>query len=220
MTLTKMRRVLCFAVALGLAVVASSGCRYVRNALLNAPGDLMDIGRADLSLSLGTDMGAHIMLTKYVQLKSYAYDDLLRVGSSPRMLGIWREDRDDWWLGPWQSSQMKVQSRKVGALSLWQAQRMRSEYAKQGMVAETPDEIGVGFHVFVIGFRVGFRPLELADLFTSPFGLDLAHDDITVSERRKMREARKAAREAEKAREGESQPQDNKAPPQAPATDQ
>ena len=45
-------------------------------------------------------------------------------------------------------------------------------------MAESDDEIGVGAHLFVLGFRVGFRPMELADMFANLAGQDLCHDNV------------------------------------------
>lgn len=197
MTPVGVRRALCLAVVLAFVVVSGTGCRYVRNRMVNAMGDALDFARADVSLSFGTDMGAHVRLTKFVQGESYSYEDLYRVGYNPRMPGIWKEDRDDWWVGPWHGKRIDVQNEYLCRVSAWQTQKMRSDYSVTGVNMETADEIGAGFHLFVFGFRVGFRPLEVADFLTSWFGLDLAGDDLSAHEREAMREARRAARAAE-----------------------
>ena len=42
----------------------------------------------------------------------------------------------------------------------------------------TDDEIGVGAHLFVVGFRVGVRPMEFADMFANLAGQDLCGDNV------------------------------------------
>ena len=58
-------------------------------------------------------------------------------------------------------------------------------HAVLGWVHESPDEVGAGFHAFVLGARVGVRPLEFLDFLVSPIGLDLCNDNLSMARRRR-----------------------------------
>jgi hypothetical protein len=181
--------------------MAASGCVNVRNGLHNMVEDAGDIVRFDVSTSFGTDMGAHVMATKFVQLKSYSYEDLYRVGHGGRILGLWREDRQDTWLGPKLWGNANVKAKGVAAL-VWGA----PSKAMLGWPMESVDEFGVGFHAFVLGARVGVRPLELADFLVAPFGLDLCDDNRSWQMRQAMRAAKEAARKKQEEEKKEDSP--------------
>ena len=186
-------------VAVAVVALALSGCARVRGSIHNLVSDATDVARFDLSFSFGTDMGAHVMATQWVQLKSYSYEDLYRVGYMPRQLGVWKEERDDWWVGPARSRNIHVSFDSVKLL--WHGmltKRPKGHAGAYGLAAESGDEVGFGAHLFVFGVSAGIRPLEIADLFTSPFGLDLGNDDSTWQQRVAMLEARKKARSAPK----------------------
>ena len=186
-------------VVLAFAFTAS-GCVHVRSALYTSAEDAMDIFRADVSVSFGTDMGAHVMASEYVQLKSYSYEDLRRAGFGTRQMGVWKEDRQDLWLGPWRIGSGYIRSKSVKALggAALPAKLKSGRNAAMGLIGESTDEVGVGLHVFVVGFRIGVRPVEFVDFLTSPFGLDLADDDLSWQQRKVLREARRRAKEAAK----------------------
>lgn len=167
-----------------ISVALASGCAHVRNNLKNTLADAMDMLRADVSVSLGTDMGAHVMATQFAQLKSYSYEDLYRTGIGTRSIGVWDEEREDWWLGPFHSRNLHMKSKGVGVLSYDLESKIRSgRYYVMGVVAESVDEVGAGFHAFVLGARVGVRPLEILDFLVCPFGLDLCNDSKSLAQR-------------------------------------
>ena len=166
----------------GLLLVAAAvlpGCVHVRRGIWCALADSTDIVRADVSFSLGTDMGAHVMATKWLQLKSYSYEDLYRVGIGARHFGIWEESRQDWWLGPTHAKCLSMNSQFLAAVGYGLFPKMCSgKWAPLTYLAESSDEIGVGAHLFVAGFRVGVRPAEIADLFANVVGQDLCGDNV------------------------------------------
>jgi len=173
------RRVLLRVVLLLVAAVVLPGCAHVRRGIWNALADATDIVRADVSLSLGTDMGAHAMATKWVQLKSYSYEDLYRVGIGARHLGVWEESRQDWWVGPTHAKRLSMNSEFLAAVGYGLFPKMcPGKWAPLTYVAESSDEIGVGAHLFVVGFRVGVRPAEIVDLFANLVGQDLCGDNV------------------------------------------
>ncbi len=181
-----------------LMALCVSGCTQVRNSLHSALEDATDIVRLDVSGSFGTDMGAHVMLTKLAQLKSYSYEDLYRVGFDARHIGVWQEDREDWWLGVLHGRKMHVKKKPISGIhSASIVARMRG--SKKGIfqfLMESDDEIGVGAHLFVGGFRIGIRPVELLDFFTNLVGIDLCNDNLTWPERQLLYAAGKAAEDA------------------------
>ena len=199
------------ALALGLAflcAISFAGCAQVRNNLKNTMADAMDMFRVDASFSLGTDMGAHVMATQFVQLKSYSYEDLYRVGIGTRSVGVWEEEREDWWVGPMHSRNLFARSKGVAVLSHALDSKMRSgRYYVMGVAAESSDEFGVGLHAFVLGIRAGIRPLEILDFLVSPVGVDICGDDKSLAQRRAEERARAQAEAATKAKEaGEEAP--------------
>lgn len=207
--------------ALGLVMLCAAsiaGCAHVRNNLENTLADAMDMLRVDVSFSLGTDMGAHVMATEYVQLKSYSYEDLYRVGIGTRAVGVWEEEREDWWIGPFHGRNLRARSSAVGILSHGLERKARSgRYYVMGVAAESVDEVGAGLHAFVLGARVGIRPLEILDFLVSPVGLDLCNDNTSLAERqiedrlRTQAEAEAAKAEEAKGDEAGSQAADTKA---------
>lgn len=193
--------------ALGLVMFCTAsiaGCAHVRNNLENTLADAMDMLRVDVSFSLGTDMGAHVMATEYVQLKSYSYEDLYRVGIGTRAVGVWEEEREDWWIGPFHSRNLHARSNAVGILSHGLERKARSGgYYVMGVAAESVDEVGAGLHAFVLGARVGIRPLEILDFLVCPVGLDLCNDNTSLAERQ-LEDHLRAQAEAEAAKAEEA----------------
>jgi len=181
-------------VAGALLALSASGCAHVRNGIHNALGDAMDILRLDVSASWGTDMGAHVMATERLQLKSYSYENLYRVGLGTRVIGMWREEREDWWVGSWHAKGARIAGDSVQGLTAALPEKMRSgpdaAFARFG---ESPDEIGLGLHAFVIGLRIGLRPMELLDFLADFVGLDLCDDNLRWEERKALREAERRA---------------------------
>jgi len=190
---------------LGLLGIATcgSGCVHVRNGLYNFLDDATDIVRFDVSGSFGTDMGAHVMLTKFVQVKSYSYEDLYRAGYAGRMFGLWEEERQDLWIGPEPVGNVKIKSDGVWMKTCSSSLPGAMKQAGTGWMMESEDEFGLGVHLFVIGARVGVRPLEILDMLTTPFGLDLRNDSTTWRQRRAMRDAMRKARELQKQKQEE-----------------
>jgi len=183
--------------ALVLLAVCATGCVHVRNAIHNTIGDATDLIGLDFSGSFGTDMGAHVMVTKFVQLKSYSYEDLYRVGLGARHIGIWEEAREDWWVGPRHSRHLHVNRKPIISKMAYYP------FARTGAGTEPPycfltesrDEIGVGFHFLVGGLRLGVRPLEFLDLLANLVGLDPCNDNATWPERCAWIERRKAQKD-------------------------
>jgi uncharacterized membrane protein len=199
-------RMFCRFIVVSAILASASGCVHVRNGLYNFVEDAGDIVRLDVSTSWGTDMGAHVMVTKFVQLKSYSYEDLYRAGLGNRMIGAWKEERQDFWIGPMTIGDVKIKSKSTSVLHYGMLGKMHGmgggrggKDAAMAWMAESADEVGVGFHLFVVGARIGVRPLEILDFLTAPFGLDICNDNLSVKQRKAMRQAMQAARK--KARE-------------------
>ena len=201
-----------FAAVASAIVLASllSGCVHVREAMFNIGDDVMDLARADVSVAWGTGLGGHVMATKLAQLKSNSYEDLYRAGFGARYLGITREEREDWWVGPFHSSNVRVNTKGVAVWSgLPFVFKMRGgQWAAESFMMESPDEIGVAAHLCVIGARLGVRPLELIDLLANFVGLDPCHDNPSWPERCAVRAAANAAEQQD------TPMPDKKAPPQ------
>lgn len=172
-----------------ITTVALTGCAGVRRSITNIPADFIDIVRVDVSGSFGTDMGAHAMITQLIQLKSYSYEDLYRLGINGRMIGLWREDREDFWIGPLRIGRMWMNWKRV-AIVPWTAMAGKTgagRYSAMAMAAESADEIGVGAHLFVVGARVGIRPWEAVDFLANFIGLDPVGDNLTRAQIRILR---------------------------------
>lgn len=181
-----------------------SGCQSARNAVYCIGEDLTDIIVADVSVSLGTDMGGHIMLTELIQVKGYSYEDLYRASIGPRQLGLWECEREGWALSLAESNHTKIKQNAVFTLMPKQsyARKASSKFGIKAVAMESIDEVGVGGHLFIIGGRLGIRPLEIVDLFASLFTLDPLKDNLTWQQRRAFRAAKKAAKKnAETAKE-------------------
>ncbi len=166
-------------------VLAAGGCGYVRNAIYNVAEDSMDLVRADVDFGFGTGMGAHVMLTKWAQLKSYSYENVYRFGLGSRVVGLWREDREDWWVGPlhpkdWHASMERVWASCIGL----PPEALGGTLSPETAAVESPDEIGAGLFVFVFGVRVGVRPLEIADLLADFVGMDISGDSPSWEQRK------------------------------------
>ncbi len=180
--------------ALLVITVSLTGCVHVRNNLHNMLADSMDIFRADLSASFGTDMGAHLMATQYAQLKSYSYENIYRIGFGKRHVGVWKEDREDWWVGTEHAPNMHIRSESVKVMAaILPARVVARAGTPLGLMGESPDEFGIGAHLFVLGFRIGVRPLEFADFLVSPFGLDPCDDNMSWAERQSLRHPKESA---------------------------
>lgn len=169
-------------------VLAAGGCVHVRNGIHNALDDTLDLARADLTFSFGTDMGGHVMITKWAQLKSYSYEDVYRVGIGNRMIGLWKDAREDWWVGPIHARNIHINSESIWVKSAGLSTKViGGPYFAKALVAEAPDEVGIGVHLFVAGFRVGVRPFEFFDLLANLVGRDPAGDNPTWAMRQQWR---------------------------------
>ncbi|MBN2684515.1 MAG: hypothetical protein JXR40_04505 [Pontiellaceae bacterium] len=205
-------------------IALGGGCQSARNAVYCIGEDLTDIFVADATLSLGTDMGAHVMATELLQAKAYSYEDLYRFGLGARRFGIWECEREGWDFSLVHSSRYSWNQKEVAAFTPLSAVsgKMKSRSGAKAMFAESVDEFGVGAHLFVVGGRVGIRPLEIVDLFANLLTLDPLNDNLDWWQRQSIRAAKKAAKkaakEAEKERNKESaseekQPEEVKIPP-------
>ncbi|NLX25011.1 MAG: hypothetical protein GXY61_03490 [Lentisphaerae bacterium] len=199
-------------------VVLGSGCQSARNAVYCIGEDLTDIFVADASVSLGTDMGAHIMATELLQAKAYSYEDLYRFGLGARRFGIWECEREGWDLSLAHSSRYSWNQKEVAAFTPLSAisGKMSSRSGAKAMFAESVDEFGVGVHLFVVGGRIGFRPLEVVDLFANLLTLDPLHDNLEWRQRQLIRATKKAAKKAAKEAKKKGvkeQPEEVQSPP-------
>lgn len=180
-----MRR--CAAMLAALLLMATVGCAGMRNTVLSTLEDAGDIARVDVSGAAGTDMGAHVMVTEYAQLKAYSCEDLYRAGVMTRSVGIWEDRRNDWWLGPFHRRNMSIESDSVAMLSYGLAGKAKGgRFSTMSLAAESPDEVGFGFHPILVGVRAGVRPLEFVDLLTTMVGYDLLGDNLTWRQRQMM----------------------------------
>lgn len=180
-------------------LLLGAGCQSARNAVYCVGEDLTDIVVADATVSMGTDMGAHVMATELLQAKAYSYEDLYRFGLGARRFGIWECEREGWDFSIVHSSQYRWNQKEVAAFTPLPAVsgKMRSESGVKAMFAESVDEVGVGAHLFVLGGRIGIRPLEIVDLFANLLTLDPLHDNLSWRQRKTMRDAKKAAQKLE-----------------------
>lgn len=173
--------------ALGLVLVVSAGCARMRNAIHSTVEDAGDIVRLDVSGAAGTDMGAHIMVSEYAQLKAYNCEDLYRVGVGTRSIGVWEDERNDWWIGPIHPRNFSINSTSVATLSYGLSGKVKGgRFSAMGMMAESPDEVGFGIHPILVGIRAGVRPVEFVDLLTNLVGYDLLGDNLTWQQRQMM----------------------------------
>jgi len=178
----------CRLAVLLLCALCITGCAQVRNGILSMHADATDILRADVSTSLGTDMGAHVMATNWLQLKSYSYEDIYRVGFGMRHIGVWTEEREDWWAGTRHADNVYLRSKPVRMAAFDLPARLHEGREPPfAFMGESRDEIGLGFHFLAVGMRLGVRPLEIVDLLLCPFGLDLCGDNMTWEERKALR---------------------------------
>ena len=148
--------------------------------MLNVVGDAGDIARLDVGASVGTDMGAHVMVTKIARLKSYSCDGVYHAGFNMRNLGVWREDREDWAIGPLGGGSVRGTGHWIGS--------PRHALAKGGaFLSETGDEVGLGAHLFLVGVRAGVRPWQAVDLLAGLIGLDPGRDNLSWAQRQALR---------------------------------
>jgi len=174
---------------IGCCIGCAGGCRSLRNGMLNVVGDAGDIARLDVGASVGTDMGAHVMVTKLARLKSYSCDGVYHSGFNVRNLGVWREDREDWAIGPLGEGSLRADGHWIG--------NPRHAVTKGGaFLTESSDEIGLGAHLFLVGVRAGVRPWQAVDLLAGLVGLDPAGDNLSWSQRQALR--KKAEKSATK----------------------
>ena len=205
-----MSKKLSMAIVIALALCAT-GCANVRSGMHNAVSDAMDIVRVDVSGSFGTDMGAHVMATKFVQLKSYSYEDLYRVGFGTRHIGVWKEDREDWWIGPIHARNMNINRKSVAEIIAPSSgfKMLSRRNAAFHYIMESPDEVGLGAHFLVVGARAGVRPWEFVDFLANFVGLDPCNDNAKWYEMKRLRSKLKAAKAAAKAKNTVPAPTDN-----------
>jgi hypothetical protein len=172
--------------AAAVAAAWLTGCAHVRNTIYNIGADATDLFRADLSFGCGTDMGLHIMATKQLQLKSYSYEKVVRIGFGTRMIGGITEDREDWWLGPKVIGKgyWRCRTHPMATLSSLGVKTQSDVDAPWQTFNESNDEFGLGFHFLVIGARLGVRPWEFIDFIANFVGLDPCGDNATWEQRR------------------------------------
>ena len=182
-------------VILALSALLLSSCQSARNAVYCIGEDLTDIVVAEATFSFGTDMGAHVMATEFLQAKAYSYEDLYSLGIRPRQLGLWKSDREGWNLSLAHSRNMRMN--QAGIFTLTPAESLAGKAASKNgakaLMMESVDEFGIGAHLFVIGGHLGIRPLEIIDLFANLIGLDPLHDNLEWMPRRALRAAKKAS---------------------------
>ncbi|MBN2163701.1 MAG: hypothetical protein JXR25_07510 [Pontiellaceae bacterium] len=188
-----------------IAIALISGCQSFRNSVYCLGEDLTDIVVADATLSLGTDMGAHVMATELLQVKAYSYEDLYRLGVGPRQIGLWKAEREGWNVSLVHSRNMRVNQK--GLLTFAPIESFSGKAASRNgykaLSMETGDEFGIGAHLFVVGGRIGFRPLEVVDLFANLLTLDPLNDNMDWWQRQAIRAAKKNAKKP-KTQSGES----------------
>lgn len=103
------KRTMLHLLLVGFVAATAARCEYVQHSFVGGiregtvcvVEDITGVLRVDISLSWGTDLGFHVMATKYMRLASYSYEDLYRVGMTVRTLGLWEEQREGDWIGPW-----------------------------------------------------------------------------------------------------------------------
>ena len=159
-----------------------------------------------------------MMATEQLQVKAYSYEDLYRFGLGARRFGIWECEREGWDFSLVHSSRYSWNQSEVAAFAPLSAVggKMKSRSGVKAMFAESVDEFGVGVHLFVVGGRVGIRPLEIVDLFANLLMLDPLNDNLDWWQRQSIRSAKKAAKDAEKEAKKsllEEQPEEVETPP-------
>jgi len=169
-----------------LALAWLTGCAHVRNTIYNVGADAADLFRADVSFGFGTDMGLHLMATKYLQFKSYSYEGVTRIGFGTRMIGGITEDREDWWVGSRAIGNCvwRPRARPMAVLPSLATKIQSGVDAPWEAFTESRDEFGLGVHFLVVGFRLGVRPWEFVDLLANFVGLDPCGDNMTWEMRR------------------------------------
>lgn len=166
-----------------LALGMLSGCSGVRNYLSNRAADAADIVRLDVSWSLGTDLGAHVMATRLLRVEAYSYDNLARAGFTWGNAGTWEEYRETLALS-------LLGWGKYGWLDeSWVGIRPPAYYVGGFFPGETWDEIGAGVHLFVVGARVGVRLAQAVDFLFGLLTLDVGSDDLSWPERQSLEAA-------------------------------
>ncbi len=181
-----------------VAIALVSGCQSFRNSIYCIGEDLTDIVVADATVSLGTDMGAHVMATELLQVKAYSYEDLYRLGVGPRQIGLWKADREGWNISLVESRNMHFNQKGVLTLAPFESLsgKTASRNGYKALFMESGDEFGIGAHLFVIGGRIGFRPLEVVDLFANLLTFDPLNDNMAWWQRRSIRAAKKSAKQS------------------------
>ena len=83
---------------------------------------------------------------------------------------------------------MSIQSDPVASLSYGLPGKLKGgRFSAMGIMAESPDEFGVGIHALLIGARIGVRPVEFIDFLGAPFGFDLLGDNLSWAERQALK---------------------------------
>jgi hypothetical protein len=175
------------------ALVGLNGCSSFRNYVANTVADASDVVRLDVAVGYGSGMGIHAMITKLVQVEGYSYENIHRLGTGPRSVGIWRESRHDWALSVIRTQsiyddQIKLLAPSYPAMLAKIDSGPRGEQCSAG---ETWDEVGLGFYLFVVGARVGVRPYELWDLAVGLIGFDPCNDNLSFAERMELLQQRR-----------------------------
>lgn len=158
--------------ALLCAVLPLAGCGYVRDRVHDAE----DLFHFDFSL--GPQAGATIRLTHLVQAGIQVEGG--RTGEGPEDAEF--ETSHLAWNGRWAG----IYKRRgveggIGPESIephWYARKYSAEYEQEYRdQPRTPDEFGFSIALGLVGFEVGFRPVELVDFLTGFFGVDILKDD-------------------------------------------
>ena len=155
-----------------LAVLPLAGCGYVRDRVHDAE----DLFHFDVSM--GPQLGATIRLTHLAQAGAQVEGG--KTGEGPedrdfetahlawngRWAGIYKREGFERGIGP-ESIEPHLYKRDYSA-------EYPEEYRDQ---PRTADEFGISVGFLLVGFEVGFRPIELVDFITGFFGVDILKDD-------------------------------------------
>jgi len=186
------------------AALTLGGCAQVRNSMHAFVADCTDLARADIGVSFGTDMGAHVMVTQFLQLKSYSYEEVGKIGFGARHIGTWMEDREDAWVGLRSYGETRLDWTPLAFYAPGLQQKIEAGFTDPfEVMGESPDEIGFGAHLFIVGFKVGVRPVEILDLLSNLVLADLKHDNLSWEDRKRLHEMAEEAKAAEQAAEAQ-----------------
>jgi len=160
--------------------------------------DLTDVGQADLGFGDGFLLNIHA--TKWVQLGG-GYRDAVCFGYLPRSFGLWYDDRTEGGvaLPPLLNLYYKNQHRMAlwGTKTLFDHDVTHKGADYMNNKTNHWSDIGVSFHLFLVGADVGVSPFQIFDFVFGFFGmpflipidpvgfgteLDVANDDVRARE--------------------------------------